>query len=246
MATVSETIESGIKPITVGFSEVKFFESDKKIFRSFLTVNSLDLGVLGYEQYRFVARRTRTGNQLVNRHLLKLFRMMPELIEKNPDVECFTFPVYARLLVDSELATMLVDMLSLYPEVAPSKVCVELSADILYEDLETLAPKIKELRDLGVRIAICEVGDMFCPVFRLTEFKFDYAFMDAYSTATLDSDSCERIAGSLVRYLHYLDVPVVAPGLDTEAKRSGAKSVGVDAYTEETLTDILADGGDGK
>ena len=246
MATVNETIESGIKPITIGFSEVKFFETDKKIFRSFLTVNSLDLGVLGYEQYRFVARRTRTGNQLVNRHLLKLFRMMPELVEKNPDVECFTLPVYARLLVDSELAAMLVDMLSLYPEVAPSKVCVELSADILYEDLETLSAKIEELRALGVRVAICEVGDRFCPVFRLAEIKFDFAFMDAYSTASLDADSCERIAGSLVRYLHYLDVPVIAPGVDTEAKLAGAKSVGVDAYTEETLADVDFDGGDGE
>ena len=134
MATVKETIESNIRPITLDFSEVRFFESDRRIVRSFITVNSLDLGVLGYAQYRFVARRTKVGNQLVKRHLEKLFRLIPDLLLKNPDIDCFTVPVYARLLSESELASMLVDMISLYPEVPVGKICIELSADILSEE----------------------------------------------------------------------------------------------------------------
>ena len=244
MATVKEIVESGIKPITVDFSEVCFFESDKKILRSFLTVNSLELGVLGYGQYRFVARRTKVGNHLVERHLQKLFRIMPSLIESRPEIECFTVPVYARLLSESTLASMLVDMISLYPEVPTGKICVELSADILYEDLEAAAEKINELRQLGVKVAICEVGDMFCPVFRLAEIKFDYAFMDSYSTASLDKEERERIAGSLVRYLHYLDVPVIAPGLDSEEKIKGAKTVGADGYTTDAIEGESPVGGD--
>ena len=82
MATVKETVESGNTPINLKFSEVKFFEGDEKIIRSFLTVNSLDLGVLGYAQYRFVARRTRAGNHLVRRHLEKLFRVMPTFLAR--------------------------------------------------------------------------------------------------------------------------------------------------------------------
>ena len=121
--------------------------------------------------------------------------------------------------------------------------CIELSADILYEDLAAASEKINELRSLGVKVAICEVGDQFCPVFRLSEIKFDYAFMDSYSTESLDKESCERIAGSLVKYLHYLDAKVVAPGLDAEEKILGAKSVGVDGYTEESPEPVFADGG---
>lgn len=240
MATVKETVESNIQPIVLDFSEVTLFESQKRIVRSFITVNSLDLGVLGYKQYRFVARRTKIGNHLVRRHLQKLFREIPRLLAENPDVVCFTVPVYARLLADSELAAMLVDMLSLYPEVPPQKICIELSADILYEDLEMASAKINELRDLGVKIAIFEVGDQFCPVFRLSEIKFDYAFMDAYSTASLTEDSRDRVAGSLVNYLHYLNSLVIAPGLDTEDKIAGAKSVGADGYTKELVTGVFA------
>ena len=246
MATVKETLESNIRPITLDFSEVRFFEGSERILRSFITVNSLDLGVLGYAQYRFVARRTKVGNQLVRRHLEKLFRLIPDMLERNPDISCFTVPVYARLLSESELASMLVDMISLYPEVPIGKVCIELSADILYENLDEAAGKIKELCDLGVKVAICEVGDQFCPVFRLSEIEFDYAFMDSYSTDSLDKDSADRIAGSLVKYLHYLDVKVIAPSLDSDAKIEGARAVGADGYTVEALTDVFGEGGDAR
>lgn len=244
MATVKETVESGITPIVLDFSDVTLFESSEKLMRSFITVNSLDLGVLGYSQYRFVARRTKVGNQLVRRHLEKLFRLIPEMTENDPKISCVTVPVYARLLGDSELANMLIDISSLYPEVPLGKICIELSADILYENLDEAREKIDELRRLGVRVAICEVGDQFCPVFRLSEFKFDYAFMDSYSTDTLATDNADRIAGSLVKYLHYLDVKVICPGLDSEAKIADAKRLGADGYTEEIKEAIFVDGGD--
>ena len=233
MTTVKETVDSGIAPIVLEFSKVNFFESDRKILRSFLTVNSLDLGVLGYSQYRFVARRTKVGNRLVRRHLEKLFRLLPDLLAKEPDITCVTVPVYARLLGESELAEMLVDISSLYPEVPLGRICIELSADILYEDLEMASEKINELRNLGVKVAIFEVGDKFCPVFRLSEIAFDYAFMDVYSTKSLENESAERVAGSLVKYLHHLDAKVIAPGLDTEKKIETAKALGTDGYTKD-------------
>ena len=243
MATVKETVESGITPIVLDFALVEFFEKKEKILRSFLTVNSLDLGVLTYRQYRFVARRTRQGNHLVRRHLQKLFRIIPALQEQRPEISAFTVPVYARLLKDGELAGMLVDFISLYPEVPASKICIELSADILYEDVAAARERIEELREMGVKIAICEVGDEFCPVFRLAEIPFDYAFIDEFATASLDREDSDRVAGSLVKYLHYLRVPVIAPGLDTEEKIACAKRVGCDGYTLFEGEAVFAEGG---
>ena len=243
MASVKETIESGITPIVLEFSKINFFESEEKLARSFLTINSLDLGVLTYEQYRFVARRTKQGNHLVERHLQKLFRIIALQLDERPDVSCYTIPAYARLLKDGELAAMIVEAMAMYPEVSPDKVCIELSADILYEDLEMARSGINQLRELGLKIALCEVGDEFCPVFRLSELPFDYAFMDKYSTASLDRDDCERVAGSLVGYLHHLNVKVIAPGLDSEEKIAGAKQIGCDGYTSYDEVSTYAEGG---
>ena len=139
MVTVKETVESGIAPITLDFSEINFFESNSKVIRTFITVNSLDLGVLTYRQYRFVARRTKIGNRLVKRHLEKLFRVVPDILAEHPEIDCFTVPVYAKLLADNELEDMLREVVEQYPDVPLAKICIELSADILYEDLKAAA-----------------------------------------------------------------------------------------------------------
>lgn len=235
---VRETIESGIKPIVFDYEEVKLFGEESSVVRSFMVINSLDLGTLTYKQYRFVARRTRQGNHMVERHIQKLIRMIPKLRERNPAIQCFTIPVYARLLKEGELARMLFDAFTLYPEIPPECICIELSADILYENMEESKVGIEELRALGVKIAISEVGDEFCPVFRLSELEFDYAFLDDYAVETLDRDDRERVAKSLVKFLHFLDVKVIAPGLDSQEKIDGAKTVGCDGYTTGPMPDF--------
>ncbi len=237
---VEETVKSGITPIRIQYDVVNFFSdavgadahelSTRMLLRSFMVIESLDLGTLTYRQYRFVARRTKQGDHMIRRHIQKLFRAFTGITALAPNAECITVPVYARLLKDGLLASLLFDAFSLYPEVPPSKICIELSADILYEDMEESKKRIEELRSLGVKIAICEVGDEFCPVFRLSEIGFDYAFIDTYATASLDREDAERVAGSLVKFLHFLDVSVLAPDLDSEEKMRGAKYVGCDGF----------------
>jgi len=229
---VKATVESGITPIVLDFDKVVFFEEERPVCRTLLRINSLELGTLTYSQYRFVARRTKQGNHLVRRHLEKLFRIIPQLMEKGV-ANVFTVPVYARLLAGGELAAMLIDAFSLFPEVTPSSICIELSADVLYEDLAAAREGMEQLRGLGVKIAICEVGDEFCPVFRLAELPFDYAFIDSFATASLSREDSERVAGSLVQYLHYLKAKVIAPSLKKQAEIDEAARVGLDGYTVE-------------
>lgn len=246
---VKDTVESGITPITFDYERVIFFGEERFALRSFMVINSLDLGTLTYKQYRFVARRTKQGNNMVERHLQKIFRLMPGLIEANPKLICVTIPVYARLLKDGVLAKMLFDTFALYPDVPADKICIELSADILFENVSDARERIDELRSLGVKIAICEVGDEFCPVFRLAELAFDYAFLDEFATATLDRDDAERVAGSLVRYLNFLNVKIVAPSLKDDDKINSARTLGCDGYTlsseiplAESTEEVSADG----
>ena len=248
MSLINDTLASGIKPIALEYEDVKLFDGKSGLVRSFLVINSLELGVLTYREYRFVARRTKQGNHLVKRHIHKLCRAIPRITAERADIKCFSIPVYARLLRDGVLADMIVEAIAVYPEVSPSMLCVELSADILYENLDEAMIEIDRIRELGVKVAICEVGDEYCPVFRLSRIPFEYAFIDGYSTSSLESDEAGRIAGSLAGYLHYLGVKVIAPGLDTEEKIAKAKEVGCDGYTEalfaeytrEPLPDNLA------
>ena len=228
---VDSTLKSGITPIVFDCQDVSFFAKQTHVVRTFMVINSLDLGMLTTKEYRYVARRTRQGDYMVERHIQRIVRLLPQLVEQDPTVECFTIPVYAKLLKDGVLARMLFDAFALYTDASPAKLCIELSADILYEDLDEARARIEELRKMGLKVAICEVGDEFCPVFRLASLHFDYAFLDEYSTASLDRDDAERVAGSLVKFLHYLGAEVVAPAIYGEAKIAGAKLVECDGYS---------------
>lgn len=235
---VAQVIESGVEPITLQHEIVRFFDDSPRIYRTFLQINSLELGTLTYRQYRFVARRNKQGDQLVNAHITKLFRAIPQILSEQK-VRCFTIPVYAKLLRDGVLAKMLFEGFALFPKVPASMICVELSADILYEDVEAASAQIKELRELGVKVAIGEVGDEFCPVFRLSALPFEYAFLDAYATDRLLDENAEHTVGGLVDYLHALRVCVVAPALEGDTHTERARTLGCDGYTaaREEVTD---------
>ncbi len=243
---VDETVKSGITPIRLTYDRMNSFATGKAILRSFMVVESLDLGTLTYREYRFVARRTKQGNAMIRRHIEKLFRAYTHEPPDADALECISIPVYARLLKGGELAEMLMEAFASFPEVPPSKICIELSADILYEDIKEAKSRLKDLRDMGLKLAICEVGDEFCPVFRLSELSFDYAFADEFATASLSADDYERVAGSLVSFLHLLNVAVYAPGLDSEAALDAARLVGFDGYgMNESLSNYDELGGDG-
>ena len=102
---VEEAVQSGIAPIVFDYQKVELFQEGKHAVRTFMVLNSLDLGTLTYKEYRYVARRTRQGNHMVRRHIDKLIRIIPMLLEEDEKIECFTIPVYARLLKDGELVT---------------------------------------------------------------------------------------------------------------------------------------------
>ncbi len=236
---VDEAVNSGITPIYLSYEPIHFFEGNKRVMRTFLVVESLDVGHLTYREYRFVARRTKLGDQMVQRHIEKLFRQYPQW-GNEPDLDCVTIPTYARLLMGGELTGMLMDAFACYPDIPPRKICIELSADILYEDVKTAKEQIDELREMGVKVAISEVGDEFCPVFRLAELAFDYAFVDPFVTDTLDDENVERVAGSIVKFLHFVGVKVIAPALANDEMLAGAKNADFDGYGRmEELPDFL-------
>ena len=229
MATVQQTVESGIIPIVIELNDVIFFESSERLSRTFLTINSLDLGVIGYPQYRFVAHRTKQAYQLTERHLTKLMRIIPTLVVERPEISCYVVPVYARLLKSGELVDILLKALTLYPEAYAGRVCIELSCDVLFEDLEEVKAAMDQIRSMGFKTAISEIGDTFCPVFRVAELPIDYVFLDPSVITRLTADDAgERVVGSFISYLKELGTLVFAPDAYDEATTAALRRAGCD------------------
>ena len=228
---VRETLESGITPLTFDYQNVVFFGKETGILRTTMVLHSPDVGTLTYREYRFVARRTRPGLHMVKRHVEKLLRLIPKVAEQYPHIECFTVPVFPRMIRDGELIRILYDAFAMSPAVHPSQVCIEVSADILYEEAETVKARLEEIRELGVKVAINEVGDEFCPFFKLSGLPFDMIFLDGYATDILETSEAEQVMGGLIQYLKSFGVPVIAPELETEEQLATAKLLECDGYS---------------
>lgn len=227
---VNEVIQRNIQPLKLVYENLQFFDKDTKIIRSFLEVESLDLGTLNYNQYRFVARRVKLGNELIARHIEKLFREYPNIILKDK-VELITFPVTARFLLSEDSTNLLFDLLNYFDNVRADKICIEISADVLFEDVNLVKERIQELQKMGFKIAIFEVGDEYCPVFKLSELPFSYAFVDKYVVDSLDGEDAERIAGGILQFLKHLNVEVFAPQIEKKKNIVLAQNLGFDGYS---------------
>ncbi len=227
---VDEAVNSGVAPLQLSYDVIEYFESRKTIVRTSLQIVSLELGVLTAAQYRYVARRNKRGDALTERHIKKLFEAYPDIVRARPDTECVTFSVYARSLINGSVVDWMYAAFAHYPNVSPSRVCVEVSADILYEDVAAARKQLDDLRAIGVKVAIFEAGDEFCPVFRLTELNFDYAFADAYTANKLESEETEQSAASLPRFLHLSGISVFLPHLEGEEQIARAKAAEFDGY----------------
>lgn len=228
---VIDTLQSGITPIELEYQNVVFFGKESRMLRTFMVFNTLDLGTLTFKEYRFVARRNSAGYHMVKRHVEKLLRIIPKITEKHPEIECFTLPVFPRLIGEGELIRMLYDAFAIYAEVSPSKLCIEVSADVLYEDLAVIKPRFDELRDLGVKVAISEVGDAYCPLYKLNELQFDMLLLDAFATDLLTNPDATKAAAGLITYLRTFGVPVIAPELENEQTVQTVKTFECDGYS---------------
>ena len=237
--TPIETAADGsFQPLLLRYETVRQFSSQKLLFRSSLVIQSMELGTLEQEQYRYVARRTVQSEQLFGRHLHKVVEALPELLKENPRLDAVSIPVYNRMLKKSSLAGAIFKELSAHPGVSASNLMVEVSADILYEELEPLQQELERVRNMGVRVAIWELGDPFCPLLRLRELSYDYLILDSWAVNLLAYEHTEDFE-SLCRFLHTREkTRIIAPGISDVSLLESAEKLGCDGYTLTPEADL--------
>lgn len=191
-AEIQSVLDSGIKPLSLDYEQVSQFSTRGTILRTHLTIHSLDLGNLSPEQYRYVARRTSQGQRLFRRHLHKLMEEIPSLLKAQPNIKAFSLPVYGRMLTEATLCSTIFEELTAHPEVSSDNLCIEISADILFEELTSFVDELQRVRDMGVSVALWEVGDPHCPLLRIPEIPCDYIFLDPYLASFLSQEDRHR------------------------------------------------------
>ena len=106
---------------------------------------------------------------------------------------------------------------------------LEITESCILETFTSPAKRLKQLKDLGIRLCIDDFGTGYSCLSRLHEFPIDTLKIDRsfVSRMNIDSHSTETIQ-MIVTLAHSLGMDVVAEGVETTAQREKLRELGCD------------------
>jgi hypothetical protein len=102
-------------------------------------------------------------------------------------------------------------------DLAPWRLCFEITESILMDDVDLAIAVLSDLRALGVRLAIDDFGTGYSSLGYLRRFPVDIVKLDRAFVAGLGSDTADdAIAAAVINLGHALGLSVIAEGVETE------------------------------
>ena len=106
---------------------------------------------------------------------------------------------------------------------------LELTENIVMEDLERAKGICRQLKDLGFRISIDDFGSGYNGETSLLDYRADFVKIDMGIVRDIDTvKDHQDIAKSLISYAHDRGISVVAEGIETEAELRSIIKLGTD------------------
>ncbi len=236
---VQLTVESGINPIELILEEVKEFSSEKVFaFRTRLEVNSLDVGNLTPAEYRFTAERTKRALYLTDRALVHLKRAFDKLKKSNVIFDWISLYCTDVALTKTDFVSAL---LAVFPEKEDlSKICLEFSPVVLYNQDKKLMGVLKELKSFGIKLMLHDFGEEYSPMVKLLSYGFDFAIAHKKFLEMMRDEELSKSAQILVSYAKTAGISVLVS--DIEKNDFGIYSrIGCRGYIEEPIRALDVD-----
>jgi EAL domain-containing protein (putative c-di-GMP-specific phosphodiesterase class I) len=107
---------------------------------------------------------------------------------------------------------------------------IELTENLLMENIDEVAPKLHRLRDMGVRISIDDFGTGYSSLAYLKRLPIDTLKIDISFIRDVpeDSDDAEIVA-AIIAMAHRLGLQVVAEGVERAEQVGFLRALGCDA-----------------
>jgi EAL domain-containing protein (putative c-di-GMP-specific phosphodiesterase class I) len=109
----------------------------------------------------------------------------------------------------------------------PDRVVLEITEHEAVTDYTDILASIAELRELGLRIAVDDVGAGFASLRHLLRLKPDVLKLDVSLCRHVNSAPGRALVHGLLSFAHHSDATVVAEGIETDEELAGVLSLGV-------------------
>ncbi|NLW74726.1 MAG: EAL domain-containing protein [Clostridiales bacterium] len=207
------TLESGVEPIEIKLVPVRnTLTRGVMAYRTVAQLNTQSLGVLLPDQYGPVASRNALCVKLALSNIAEISEIIEYASENGIKAEWFSAACPVRMITKGSAAELLGGLFEDIGFSDPTRLCLEFPSQVLFEDREKAAAELNALRFMGIKTAICDFGDEFCPVGRLSGFPFDYAILDRSVTLRLAQEETTRSSAALIAFVRGCGIEVIAEG----------------------------------
>jgi EAL domain-containing protein (putative c-di-GMP-specific phosphodiesterase class I) len=134
----------------------------------------------------------------------------------------------AHQLGQSDLVDMVAETLD-ETGADPSKLCLEITENVVMEDAESVIASLRDLKALGISLAIDDFGTGYSSLSYLRRFPMDVLKIDRSFIDGLGRDpQSSSIAEAIVSLSHVLGLTATAEGVETTAQLENLRSLGCD------------------
>jgi EAL domain-containing protein (putative c-di-GMP-specific phosphodiesterase class I) len=113
----------------------------------------------------------------------------------------------------------------------PACLMLEISERTAKEDAEQTIGKLRELKALGVEIAMDDFGTGYCSLVYLEHSLLDFLKIDrllVHRKREDDPEGCSKVISVMISMAHSLDLTVIVEGVETEEQLAKLKEIGCD------------------
>jgi diguanylate cyclase (GGDEF)-like protein len=103
----------------------------------------------------------------------------------------------------------------------------EITEGVLLEETERNLNSLRELKDIGISIALDDFGVGYSSLAYLTKFPFDKVKIDKSFIDALDRTETSAVISSIVELANSLNLAILAEGIETEDQRKRVRSLGI-------------------
>ncbi len=113
-------------------------------------------------------------------------------------------------------------------QLPPERLELEITENVLLQETEINLDILRQLKNLGVSIALDDFGVGYSSLGYLTSFPFDKVKIDRSFVQKLDRAESKAVISSIVQLSHSLHLTTTAEGIETAAQLAEIRALGID------------------
>lgn len=209
-----ETNVGGLRAVELYYRGIREIETGDTVFlQSRTRLNTPDLGTMMPESFRPVAELSTHCLTLLDLELRQALEAVVKLRERDMIYRWTSVYMPLRALTEKGMQNRIVIMLEEY-QIDTSRICFELSPQLLFEGTSKMAETIEQMRNRGFHFLLPGFGGANCPLMQLARYPVDHLLLSPEMVSyAMQTERSKAAVHAIVEFARGLEAEVIAEGV---------------------------------